>query len=37
MLSKSELEQLESRIVAGIQEYFDNYDWDAKFIQHFEK
>jgi len=23
------------RLTEGVQDYFDNYDWDKKFIEHF--
>jgi len=23
------------RITEGVKDFFDSYDWDAKFIQHF--
>jgi hypothetical protein len=29
------MQELQNRVVESIQDYFDSYDWDAKFIQHF--
>ena len=29
------MQELQNRIAEGIQDYFDNYDWDGKFLQHF--
>jgi hypothetical protein len=34
-MSESEMQELQNRVVESIQDYFDSYDWDAKFIQHF--
>ena len=34
-LNEVEMQGLQNRVVESIQEYFDAYDWDAKFIQHF--
>jgi hypothetical protein len=34
-MNEIEMQNLQIRIVEGIQDYFDNYDWDVKFIQHF--
>ena len=34
-MSEIEMQELQNQIVAGIQEYFDAYDWDDKFIQYF--
>ena len=34
-LSEVEMQELQNRVVDSIQDYFDSYDWDAKFIQHF--
>ena len=34
-MTEEERQALMERISEGIQEYFDAYDWDAKFIQHF--
>ena len=30
-----EMQELQNRVVESIQVYFDAYDWDARFIQHF--
>ena len=29
------MQELQNRVVESIQDFFDAYDWDAKFIQHF--
>ena len=34
-MSEAEMQELQNRVVESIQHYFDGYDWDAKFIQHF--
>jgi len=34
-MNEIEMQELQNRIAAGIEEYFDDYDWDGKFIQHF--
>jgi hypothetical protein len=34
-MSEEEMQELQNRVVASIQDYFDNYDWDRKFIDHF--
>jgi hypothetical protein len=34
-MSEAEMQELQNRVVASIQDYFDSYDWDAMFIQHF--
>jgi hypothetical protein len=34
-MSEEEMQELQNRVVESIQDYFDSYDWDAKFIQHF--
>jgi len=34
-MSELEMQELQNRVVEGIQEFFDAYDWDAKFIQRF--
>jgi hypothetical protein len=34
-MNELEMQELQSRIVESIQAYFDAYDWDGKFIQHF--
>jgi hypothetical protein len=35
IMSEAEMQELQNRVVESIQDYFDSYDWDAKFIQHF--
>ncbi len=35
MMSETEMQELQNRVVDSIQAYFDSYDWDANFIQHF--
>ena len=34
-MNEVEMQELQNRVVEGIQDYFDTYDWDGKFIQHF--
>jgi hypothetical protein len=34
-MSEEEMQELQNRVVDSIQDYFDSYDWDAKFIQYF--
>jgi hypothetical protein len=34
-MSEEEMQELQNRVVDNIQDYFDSYDWDAKFIQYF--
>ena len=34
-MTEEELQSLMKSITEGIQEYFENYDWDKKFIEHF--
>jgi hypothetical protein len=34
-MSEQEMQALRDRISVGIQEYFDSYDWDGKFVEHF--
>jgi len=34
-MNQIEMQELQNRVVESIQGYFDAYDWDAKFIQHF--
>jgi hypothetical protein len=34
-MSEEEMQALQDRVVASIQDYFDSYDWDRKFIDHF--
>ena len=34
-MNELEMHELQNRVVESIQDFFDAYDWDAKFIQHF--
>ncbi len=34
-MSEEEMQELQNRVVESIQDYFDSYDWDRKFIDHF--
>ena len=34
-MSKEEMQELQNRVVESIQGYFDSYDWDRKFVEHF--
>ena len=34
-MSEVEMQELQNQIAESIQDYFDAYDWDGKFIQHF--
>jgi len=34
-VNEVEMQELQNRVVESIQDYFDAYDWDGKFIQHF--
>ena len=34
-MTEEERQALTERISEGIQDYFDSYDWDKKFIDHF--
>ena len=34
-MNELEMQELQNPVVESIQEYFDAYDWDAKFVQHF--
>ena len=34
-MNEVEMQELQNRVVESIQGYFDAYDWDGKFIQHF--
>jgi hypothetical protein len=29
------MQELQNRVVESIQDFFDSYDWDKKFIDHF--
>ena len=35
-MTEDEKNELETSIVAGIAEYFDNYDWDKAFSKYLE-
>lgn len=34
-MTEEEKQALRNQIVENVQDYFDNYDWDKKFIEHF--
>ena len=34
-MNEVEKQELQNKVVESIQEHFDAYDWDGKFIQHF--
>jgi hypothetical protein len=34
-MSEQEMQELQNRVVESIQDYFDSYDWDEKFVEHF--
>jgi hypothetical protein len=34
-MSEEEMQELQNRVVESIQDYFDSYDWDGKFVEHF--
>jgi hypothetical protein len=34
-MNEVEMQELQNRVVESIQDYFDAYDWDGKFNQHF--
>ena len=34
-MNEVEMQELQNRVVESIQDFFDAYDWDAKFIQRF--
>ena len=34
-MNEVDMQELQNRVVESIQDYFDAYDWDRKFIQHF--
>jgi len=34
-MNELEMQELQNRVVESIQDYFDAYAWDAKFIQRF--
>lgn len=34
-MNEEKMQELQNRVVECIQDYFDQYDWDGKFIEHF--
>jgi hypothetical protein len=34
-VNEEKMQELRDRVVESIQDYFDSYDWDQKFIEHF--
>jgi hypothetical protein len=36
-LSEEEMQELQDRIVAGVESYFETYDWDKAFLKYQEK
>ena len=30
-----EMQELQNRVIESIQDFFESYDWDKKFIEHF--
>jgi hypothetical protein len=34
-MDQVKMQELQNRVVESIQEYFDNYDWDGKFLEYF--
>ena len=34
-LTEEEKQALMQKVIDNVQDYFDNYDWDKKFIEHF--
>ncbi len=36
-MNEEEKQALMDSISEGVQDYFENYDWDKKFIEHFGK
>jgi len=34
-MTEDEMQELMESITEGIQDYFEQYDWDQKFIEHF--
>ena len=34
-MTEEEKQALRDRVVESVQDYFDNYDWDKKYIEHF--
>ena len=35
-MTDDEMQQLQDAIIDGIQDYFDNYDWDEAVTKHLE-
>jgi hypothetical protein len=35
-MTDEEMEELQNSIVAGIADYFNNYDWDVAFTKYLE-
>lgn len=35
-MTDDEMEELQEGIIDGIQDYFDNYDWDKAFAKYLE-
>lgn len=36
-MTEDEMQELQISIAEGIQDYFDNYDWDKAFVKHLEE
>ena len=34
-MTEEEKQALMQKVIDSVQDYFDNYDWDKKFIEHF--
>lgn len=34
-MTEEEKQALMQKVIDNVQDYFDNYDWDKKFIEHF--
>ncbi len=34
-MTEEEQQALRDNVIEHVQNYFDNYDWDKKFIEHF--
>jgi hypothetical protein len=34
-MNEEKMQELRNRVVESVQDYFDNYDWDGKFIEYF--
>ena len=35
-MTDEEMQELQNQIIEGIQEYFENYDWDKAFRKYME-